>query len=88
MKIEGLCTTCNNLATCMNRLANGMVIWYCEEFDDYKPVKKRPAPPSTTSKSRGNGRSKLMGLCINCENGENCPHARKTGGVWYCEQYE
>ena len=87
--IQGLCSTCNHLESCKHRL-NGMVVWFCEEFDDYVPPKTKPRAVSQPVKvsPKSNGADKLMGLCVNCEKRDDCVHAKRVGGVWHCEEYE
>lgn len=87
--IRGLCVTCNHLESCKHRL-NGLVVWYCEGFDDYVPPKTKPRVVSQPVKVslKPNGADKLMGLCVNCEKRDYCVHAKKVGGVWHCEEYE
>ena len=87
--VQGLCPTCNYLQACMHRLTNGLVVWYCEEYDDYTPpkVKSRAFLQPVKVSPKPNGTNKLMGLCVNCEKRDDCIHAKKVGGVWHCEEY-
>ncbi|MDP8207873.1 MAG: hypothetical protein P9L92_14495 [Candidatus Electryonea clarkiae] len=87
-EIQGLCATCNHLEECKPRLNDGLVIWYCEEFDDHVSSEKSMFSIPAEKKPSTNGRSNYVGLCINCDLANDCVHAKKTGGVWYCEQYE
>lgn len=87
--IQGLCSTCNHLQACLHRLENGLIVWYCEEFDDYVPpkVKARNVLQSVSVPPKPSGTDGLMGLCVNCEKRDYCVHAKKVGGVWHCEEY-
>lgn len=85
---QGLCSTCNHFPTCVYRL-NRLVVWYCEEFDDYVPPRSKPRDISqpVITPPNSNDQDKFMGLCVNCENRDQCVHARRPGGVWQCEEY-
>ena len=87
--VQGLCSTCNHLPACLHRLENGLVVWYCEEFDDYVPHKAKPrnVRQSVAVLPKPSGTDGLMGLCVNCEKRDHCVHAKKVGGVWHCEEY-
>ncbi len=84
--VKGLCVTCNHIEDCLPRV-EGKAIWFCEEFDDssiqsnLKPAMQNGA---TTQQVK---QEKRLGLCMNCENAENCQLPRPEGGVWYCEEY-
>lgn len=86
--LPGLCSTCNHAADCVKRLTNDMVIWYCEEFDNYVA----PQPPQYPARPAQSAPSdpvseRLVGLCVNCERRGYCVHAKRVGGVWHCEEY-
>ena len=83
----GLCATCNHLQDCQHRLNDGEVIWFCEEFDDFVPLHPRLTGTKPPQPGSGNGYGELMGLCVNCDNRQDCIHALKAGGVWFCEEY-
>ena len=38
--INDICTTCNHYQICSTRSDRKRPIWFCEEFDDYVPVKE------------------------------------------------
>jgi hypothetical protein len=87
--LPGLCSTCNHAQACAHRLTNGLVVWFCEEYDDYVPPKvEQPVdPPPAREPIKPYGTDGLMGLCVNCEKRDSCIHAKKVGGVWHCEEY-
>ncbi len=87
----GLCITCNNAGHCiMMRKVTGS-IYYCEQFDNYVPVKSRKPKernivnlkPDVKIVSR-----KHLGLCRNCDNLHTCTHVIPEGGIWHCEDYQ
>jgi hypothetical protein len=86
---KGICTTCNYLDDCNHRLNNGLVIWQCDQFDDFVPQKPLPhkATPVAKPSKASSEEKKLMGLCVNCEHRKGCVHAQREGGVWHCEEY-
>jgi len=87
-KVAGICVTCNHLKDCLHRLANGHVIWFCEEFDDYVPPKPRKlANPAKQVHSNPGNHEGYMGLCVNCEHRAECIHSKTPGGIWHCEEY-
>ncbi len=86
-KSLGICSTCNHLNNCIHRLKTNHPIWFCEEFDDYTPSDIAAVIANPDIELSDNGRGEFMGLCINCENRFECPHAKQAGGVWQCEEY-
>ena len=92
---SGLCLTCNNAADCFHRARRGPAL-FCELFDDHVPSVVQTGsghrPPSPAPAAAPAGAEveapKYSGLCINCTHRETCGHAKATGGVWHCENYE
>ena len=83
----GVCETCNHIEDCLHRFSNGMVIWFCEQFDDYVSPKPLSIPKiSTTSLNPGKVEGYLW-LCVNCEHRTNCKHSKTPSGIWHCEEY-
>lgn len=86
-KITGICSTCDHVEGCLYRFESGLVIWFCEQFENQtsaKPMnfsvgKKLPTPPVE--------QNDYLGLCVNCEHREECIHAKTPGGIWQCEEY-
>ena len=84
-----LCSTCNHAEACGSRSTPERPILFCEWFDVFIPA-PTPAPvaaPPERSAS-GQGAFEHRGLCVNCENREDCTMAKPEGGVWHCEEYE
>jgi len=88
-----LCSTCNYSKSCIHQKINGTLTVYCEEFDDYVPVKRRliiqdesNTEPVLDSKE---AEAKIyMGLCGNCDYRETCTHIKPESGIWHCEDYQ
>lgn len=93
---QDLCSTCNNVSTCVLFKHHNRPVLYCELFDDYVP------PPAiieiNTDVSMTSGipeglepnNTSLMyteGLCWDCENRETCMYRKREGGTWQCEEY-
>ena len=88
-----LCITCNHEPICVRRQHHGKPVWYCEEFDDYQPLPKRPVDLTVKAESAKKSAvaeiisDLLQGLCCNCENNEICVIPKSEGGIWHCEEY-
>lgn len=87
--INDICTTCNHYQICATRKDRRRPIWFCEEFDDYVPVKEmKPKTDYKASLKKANNETQLFkGLCINCENQKTCKIMKPNGGIWHCEEY-
>ena len=86
-----LCSTCNHGAICMSKKTRQGPVWFCEEFDNYVPVKEQPwveAQSQTAINTMEDDCSQFKGLCINCEERHNCHFSKPNGGVWHCEEYK
>ena len=86
-EIAGICSTCNHIEDCLHRLGNGMVIWLCEQFDDYVPQKPRLVPKMSKPLAAPSNQEAFRGLCVNCEHRLECIHSKTPGGIWHCEEY-
>jgi len=83
-----LCSTCNHKKACGGRSTPERPILFCEQFDASAPVptaETARSVPALPKKRRAAGRRN--GLCVNCENAENCTVAIPDGGIWHCEEY-
>ncbi len=81
----GLCSTCNNAASCFYRAQRGPAL-YCELFDNF--VADPPDDPPARPRPATNVTNGYTGLCMNCENRTTCRHPKPEGGIWHCENYE
>lgn len=92
---KDLCFTCNHVQICTSKANRQGAVWFCEEFDDHVPTVEeddmgnefRIIPPWQDSNPIDTGVVKFKGLCINCENRNDCPRSRVEGGIWHCEEY-
>ncbi len=90
-----ICSTCNHAELCISKKTRQGPVWFCEEFDDYVPVKEQdvneavflPAQSQVGPGTGENDSSQFKGLCINCENRFTCINSRTEGGIWHCEEY-
>jgi hypothetical protein len=83
----GLCTTCENDATCAFPRKAGQPVLQCEEFT----IHRAPAAPGSHKKPPDAGPSPRpqlgMGLCCNCDNQEDCTFPSARQGVVHCEEH-
>ena len=94
-QIAGICSTCNHIDDCYHRLHDGMVIWFCEQFDDYVPQNPQTVnrfgasrvPTMSKAPTTPGNQEVVRGLCVNCEHRMVCVLARTPGGIWHCDEY-
>ncbi|MBN1798144.1 MAG: hypothetical protein JW822_06190 [Spirochaetales bacterium] len=92
---KGLCSTCNNSASCTFPRNLISYIWQCDEFDNSTPKKhihkiknkSAEALKKTDNPGSNDDTAENKGLCINCDNRDTCAHASCEGGIWHCENY-
>ncbi|MCK5126845.1 MAG: hypothetical protein KAR42_11370 [candidate division Zixibacteria bacterium] len=93
MNSVGLCSTCNNAATCGYRSGRGFDAMYCELFDSFTVSGNGQQQKSKVSVAAGRGYNSdascngLKGLCMNCESRSACFLPKPDGGIWHCEEY-
>ncbi len=94
---QGICSTCNNLSTCIIFKHRKQPVTYCELFDDYVPppaiIEINTEVSITSDATEGlepnnKGSMYTEGLCWDCENRETCMNRKLKGGIWHCEEYE
>ncbi len=86
-QIAGICSTCIHIDDCLHRLRSGVIIWFCEQFDDRVEIKPRSPRKRITETQGTDSQEGYLGLCVNCENRAECVHSKTPGGIWYCEEY-
>ena len=91
----GLCSTCNNVGTCVYRRRRGYDALYCEMFDGSGPQRGNgnsdaDAVVVTTSTIAADKvtNTEPKGLCVNCKHRDTCKLNKPESGVWHCEEYE
>ncbi|MCK4763720.1 MAG: hypothetical protein KAW12_16080 [Candidatus Aminicenantes bacterium] len=90
-----LCSTCNHGKICVSKKSRQGAVWFCEEFDNFVPLKTRTVsgsefrliPPWKNPGTVAINSAPVKGLCINCENCSTCNFTKPAGGVWHCEEY-
>ena len=96
VECQGLCSTCNNAASCTLSRDSDRPVLECEEFDSYELLlpktvghpNSRPKDVATDVGSEEDvGSDNYIGLCKTCEERESCEFPKREGGVWRCEEY-
>ncbi len=87
-----LCSSCKHASTCTFPKDPKRPSFYCEEFE----IEMTPQMHTAGSENQHsqtpetadlNGTTKLIGLCFDCENRQNCIFPKPEGGVWHCQEY-
>ncbi len=85
---RGLCLTCKNSAYCTFARNITKPVLQCEEFEGYvatpKPISTKKVDEIIAEKKNA---IEYKGLCVNCENREDCTYSNREGGVWHCDEY-
>lgn len=81
-----LCATCCYASTCAHLIVRDGHSSECHDYFSCLPPKL--SRPSSLRDDVAPSRKPLMGLCCDCENGEDCCLAEGSeGGIWHCEEY-
>lgn len=83
----GICATCNDLDTCLNRSGNGKVTWFCEDFDNEVTIRTKPPSAGVQPAAEVANEGLYFGLCKECDHKTTCMHAKTPGGIWFCNDY-
>ena len=83
----GLCSTCNQQATCCYMERASQPILQCEEFDAHVPERTQPVMPARVGGDAAMEAENFKGLCVNCDFRRDCASAGCEGGIWHCEEY-
>lgn len=90
--IQGLCSTCEGSPTCGWRQQDpARVVHHCEEFL-FRPPRTDPSARAAAARPSADPairfeKGRDRGLCLNCENWNDCRFPIPEGGVWRCEEY-
>ncbi|RKX77095.1 MAG: hypothetical protein DRP87_10080 [Spirochaetes bacterium] len=91
-ELGGLCATCRFASTCIYPSNTIHPVVACEEFETVGEKTGRGGIPAkwrtSAVKRKDMNPEGLIGLCVDCEERENCMYARREGGVWHCEEYK
>lgn len=87
-----LCSTCMNVNDCAFLIGSSRPVLNCEEFETEAFVPARTAsknllPIVELSVSENGDSVRYAGLCIDCEDRNDCMFPKPEGGVWHCEEY-
>jgi len=93
----GICSTCNYLVDCPQRLRTENPIWFCENYDDSDGRASANNPgfniaiPDYEVRGEnsclGLSTPVSLGLCVNCAQRDDCRLPHQEGGVWHCEEF-
>ncbi len=85
----GLCSTCNHARNCGYIRNTEQPVLFCEEFGCYVPpvAEELPVEVEAPTLQELEDWDKYKGLCVNCENREDCAIRNPETGVWHCEEY-
>jgi hypothetical protein len=86
MKNEGLCQTCIYNGICMFKTDSSQPINFCEEFNSGLDILMED-PLIMTNKERIPTNTQQTGLCINCDNRNDCSIRNSNHVIWHCEEY-
>ena len=101
MNHRDLCRTCKNRETCTYPKVRGRPIHYCSEHESWQECEGDVSlallkvdntlpvspPPNIGNPFMDPDEERPRGLCVNCENREDCTFPKPPGGVWHCEEY-
>ena len=92
---KDLCSTCTYQSNCSLQKCSIRPIWHCNEYVDFAPpsknnpvkekVQKNMSIPTHSNEKEDS--EKYKGLCVNCDNRENCLRPMPEEGIWHCEEY-
>ena len=86
IKSKSICTSCKNVETCIYLKDANSPILHCKEFE---------LVPTQISQEQNNKVEikdelcsiEYTGLCIICDNRDECDVRCKTSVIWHCEEY-
>ncbi len=83
----GICITCIYKNSCLYSRTESVLS--CEEFSTGTifPEKNTQAVKTGNSNTPVKHGKIYQGLCVNCEDRENCSLSGKRGGIWHCGEY-
>ena len=68
---------------------------HCDEFCGYEmkglvltDKDLMPRKKTGTSVATNPISNKFKGLCMNCDNSDDCTYPKSESGVWHCEEYK
>jgi hypothetical protein len=91
---RSLCFTCLHEGDCVRSEELGSVVVHCEQFET-ESARARPvvvadievAAMLLAGRAAETENARQMGLCVNCDDRNDCARPRPAGGVWHCEEY-
>lgn len=86
----GLCSNCLSAPECSYRKRHSAPVLFCEEFTYEKAAPGTPFNEITSVKKNNSIENikEYKGLCINCENRNDCSAEQVRSGIVHCNLYE
>ena len=90
VKRQGLCVTCIHADDCVHMRKSASPVQQCNEFAvSHDPDNKKTATDTIAETNRVEPQDELYrGLCMNCDERNNCGPTKTRSGVWQCEEYK
>lgn len=87
-EFRDLCSTCNFASDCLQRATLIRPVLFCEEFDCFVPVFKKPVEEKERYAAipAADG-STHQGLCFNCTDRDVCAYTASESKTLFCEEY-
>ena len=86
MKSKSICASRKNEETCILLKDAKSPILHCEEFE-LVPTQMNQEQNNRAETKEELSSTEYTGLCINCDNREECNIRCKTSVIWHCEKY-
>jgi hypothetical protein len=83
---KNLCVNCKNTPECSFQKSATKPIQHCNEYE-YIPGGSGMSLASNANAMVEKDSRQYKGLCMNCENREDCNRPKPEGGICHCEEY-
>ena len=87
---HGLCVTCIHADDCVYMRRSESPVQQCNEFAVFYDVADQKSAASTIAETDDVKPQEELyrGLCMNCDERNNCGPTKTRAGVWQCEEYK
>ena len=82
---KSICSTCNEMEKCFSNRSVTEPVFFCEEFNNSVHAQNKSIKNDEESVKENTDNK--TGLCINCDNKENCTIRNDNAVIWHCEEY-
>jgi len=86
MNTKGICITCKHEKTCIFLRDAKKPIYCCEEYELF-PTQIDNEQNNKPEVKKKHSTNEYTGICLNCDNREECKIRCKTSIIWHCEEY-